>query len=511
MTCFLPPAGLHSKITFSPTRKQRHAVPRCSGAAPLKATPLPAPPHHWRIPVIGFLLESFLVKDASLKNARKYGEIYTTDVLGKKSVIVTTGELARHVLREGQIFKCEGSATKGMLELLGEDLLINIDGALHRKRRNSMSPALMPSVLPLYWGLIRDVCRDFCKRFEANSTGDTWCMSGPLLRTLTFQVIVKLTLATELDADLMEMQELFGKLAKGFIAFELPFCIGPYGEAIRARDRLKVMIGKAIDHKLDEDKDEIEELRKGGTDENSLRRTAVSLVKSGKLDAISILLAQFDPEADDYYDQAVNATLTFWFAGSETTSAAALSVLHELSNRQSLVSELVKEQERIQAEHGDLTYKQLGMMDLLDGTITEVLRMRSPASGATRFASQDTTMAGYKVSKGTFVAPDFKAALRDPADYPNPDVFDPRRYIDNRGRRRDVQLLTFGGGSHVCLGASLVKIELVTFFATLLRNYDIVFKQNEKDNFVPLPIVQPVSQVPVKVAKRAAVSSAVPL
>ncbi|MAG33797.1 MAG: cytochrome [Deltaproteobacteria bacterium] len=83
----------------------------------------------------------------------------------------------------------------------------------------------------------------------------------------------------------------------------------------------------------------------------------------------------------------------------------------------------------------------------------EVLRFEPAGSGAPRVASEDIEYRGLSLSAGTIVLPSGPAANRDPKVYPDPDRFD-------MTREHAEPMLTFGGGDHYCLGASLARIEI---------------------------------------------------
>ena len=83
----------------------------------------------------------------------------------------------------------------------------------------------------------------------------------------------------------------------------------------------------------------------------------------------------------------------------------------------------------------------------------EVLRYEPAGSGSPRLALEDIQHRGVEIAKGTVVLPSGPAANRDPGVYPDPDRFDIRR-------KHAQPMLTFGGGVHYCLGASLARAEL---------------------------------------------------
>lgn len=73
-------------------------------------------------------------------------------------------------------------------------------------------------------------------------------------------------------------------------------------------------------------------------------------------------------------------------------------------------------------------------MPYCTAVVTEVLRMGNVAPlSLPHMTSQDFTVAGYFIPKGTTLIPCLSSFTHDAAMFPNPHKFDPGRYIDSEG------------------------------------------------------------------------------
>lgn len=102
--------------------------------------------------------------------------------------------------------------------------------------------------------------------------------------------------------------------------------------------------------------------------------------------------------------------------------------------------------------------------ELWPNAVDEILRYEAPVQVTARFALRELELAGRTVPKGGLVVTMLGGANRDP------DVFtDPNRFDVARENARDH--LSFSGGRHFCLGASLARLEGEVGLRTLLERF----------------------------------------
>ncbi|CDO89138.1 cytochrome [Mycobacterium triplex] len=91
--------------------------------------------------------------------------------------------------------------------------------------------------------------------------------------------------------------------------------------------------------------------------------------------------------------------------------------------------------------------------DLAMSAVEESMRHSPAVCNTVRTVNEDAELGGYTFPSGTYIFVNSFAANRDPATYQDPDCFD----ITRKGAPA---VLTFGGGTHYCLGANLARLEL---------------------------------------------------
>lgn len=100
---------------------------------------------------------------------------------------------------------------------------------------------------------------------------------------------------------------------------------------------------------------------------------------------------------------------------------------------------------------------------LIGSAVEEFLRVESPLQIGNRLAGEDIDLGDAVIRKGTFIHTSIAGANRDPAVFADPDRFDIRREPN-----RHIAFIT---GIHVCLGASLARIEGRIALGELVRRF----------------------------------------
>ena len=88
---------------------------------------------------------------------------------------------------------------------------------------------------------------------------------------------------------------------------------------------------------------------------------------------------------------------------------------------------------------------------LMKSAVEEALRYESSNQLGNRIVTEDTTLGGVAMPKGTLVTIGIGAANRDGEQFPDPDRFD--------AARNPTRHLAFGSGIHMCAGMSLARLE----------------------------------------------------
>jgi len=96
---------------------------------------------------------------------------------------------------------------------------------------------------------------------------------------------------------------------------------------------------------------------------------------------------------------------------------------------------------------------------LVDSAVEEVLRWVTPLNNFFRMALTDDVIGGQPIAAGDRIIMLYPSANRDEAVFQNPFVFDIHRQPNPH--------LSFGFGTHLCIGANLARLVLTTMFREL--------------------------------------------
>jgi len=122
------------------------------------------------------------------------------------------------------------------------------------------------------------------------------------------------------------------------------------------------------------------------------------------------------------------------------------------------------------------TFNDRESLPYIDALSKEVLRWHSVVPLALPHVSTaDDVYEGYFIPKGTYVMPNIWFMLHDARTYPDPDTFDPSRFIPSEGKpvQPDPRTITFGFGRRICPGLHLADASVFISCAMALAVFNV--------------------------------------
>ncbi|XP_059478273.1 probable cytochrome P450 6a14 isoform X1 [Neocloeon triangulifer] len=192
---------------------------------------------------------------------------------------------------------------------------------------------------------------------------------------------------------------------------------------------------------------------------------------------------------------AAQATV-FFLAGFETSSTVTTFVLIELAANPDVQRKAQLEiDEVLEKYNGKVTYEALKDMKYLECVLKESMRKYPPVPFLSRECTKTYTIPNTNVTidKGTMVQIPICSLQNDPKYFPDPDRFDPERFIDDENSHKYQYIYSpFGEGPRQCIGNRFALIQSKIALLTFLRNYTLVFSPKtqypvvfDKFQFIP--------------------------
>ncbi|KAJ9619259.1 RNA polymerase C-22 sterol desaturase [Taxawa tesnikishii (nom. ined.)] len=155
---------------------------------------------------------------------------------------------------------------------------------------------------------------------------------------------------------------------------------------------------------------------------------------------------------------------TFLFASQDATSSACTWLFQIMADRPDLLDKV--REENLRLRNGDrnapLTMDLLESSTYTRAVVKETLRYRPPVLMVPYLVKKDFPVTDtYTVKKGSMIVPTTYPALHDPEAYPNPDSFDPDRWITGDAEKQVKNWLVFGTGPHYCIGQTYATLNLM--------------------------------------------------
>lgn len=231
--------------------------------------------------------------------------------------------------------------------------------------------------------------------------------------------------------------------------------------------------------------------------------------ESDDKDLLDVLVSIRDEEGNLRFtaDTITGIFISMMFAGHHTTSGTAAWTLIELLRHPDYMKQVTDELDEIYSGGAEYSFGAMRQIPKLESALKEALRLHPPLIVLMRVVQNEFIVEDFEITAGQTIAASPAISNRLPEDFPNPDSFDPDRYLEPR--QEDLAnrwtWIPFGAGRHRCVGAQFAIMQLKAIFSVLLQNYEFEMSQPSESykNDHSKMVVQLAQPCKVKYRKRA--------
>ncbi|RUS19689.1 cytochrome P450 [Endogone sp. FLAS-F59071] len=192
---------------------------------------------------------------------------------------------------------------------------------------------------------------------------------------------------------------------------------------------------------------------------------------------------EFDPASPEGRIFLRDETGGIVFAGFDTTANSLSFALGLLAERPDIQTEIAREvQEMFGSGPVDVeAIKPESLRDLkmTNAVIRETFRVHPITFGSFVTSKNKVNISGLEIPAGTEFICNFRGIYRDPTLFPEPDKFDPYRWLESETTAK-LPDMVFNMGAHSCVGRPLAMLELRLALALLVNRFEMRLKPGFK-------------------------------
>jgi cytochrome P450 family 135 len=369
---------------------------------------------------------------------RRYGDVFAIriPVIGTY-VFLADEDHIRTVLRGDPAIFHAGEAAFPLSQLVGTRSLLILDDSKHRHSRSMMLPAFHGDSVRRQVAEMIAITAEEVARWPVGEPFPLY----PRMQRLTLEVILRTVIGVHDQRRLAALRAAMPPMLEIGSPVELippPEVLLRFGMWRRRAQRRAAALTLLTD-----------EITRCRADPQLDQRT----------DALAMLVRSTDSTgAQIPDDELVDQLVTLLLAGHDTTATALSWAFERLTRHPELLARTAQA-----AVDGDDAW--------LDAVCKESLRVRPVVFEFGRKLTTDLQLGGYHIPAGVILAPSINLVHHSSRYYPEPDEFQPQRFLD---RRPDPAVwLPFGGGVRRCLGATFAQVEMRTVLREILCKVEL--------------------------------------
>ncbi|EEF31308.1 cytochrome P450, putative [Ricinus communis] len=230
---------------------------------------------------------------------------------------------------------------------------------------------------------------------------------------------------------------------------------------------------------------ELDSLTETWIDEHKLKRVKSEESKNMEEDFIDVMLSLLE---DDFFghskEDIIKGTVTnLIIAGADTTSITLTWILSNLLNNRRTLELAQQELDLKVGRNRCVQDSDIDNLVYLNAIVKETLRLYPPGPLAVPHeASEDCSIAGYHIPKGTRVFANLWKLHRDPNVWSSPNEFVPERFLTSQANMdvsgQNFEYIPFGSGRRSCPGLNFAIQAIHLTLAKLLQAFSFTTPLN---------------------------------
>ncbi|KAH9016878.1 cytochrome P450 [Lactarius hengduanensis] len=451
-----------------------------------RGSPYPPGPPSW--PVIGNLLDIPKLSPwlAYANMSKKYGDVMCFQVLGQVVVVLCSPTAIKDLLeKRGELYADRTPFPVFGPEIMDVDWMFPLArmGEYWHEGRRLLDRSLRSGATALHQHLIEEKTHAFL--------GQLLATPGAFRGHLSLKIVMHLTYGYDLkeNDDMLAPPKRIGDIAKQFFL--------PGAALVNHLPFLRHLPSWVPWFKYEPLASECRELARRMRNEpidfvrNSMRKgTAVPSLATEYLQEADLLSG---PDSQSRVQGIKDILGSLYQAGSEPARTAvamsslflALILYPEVQKRAQAELDSVISRDRLP------TYDDKPRLPYIEAISKELTRwhMVTPmVGGIPHSPTDDDFYKGYFIPKGAVVIADAWAILHDPELYPDPEAFNPDRFLNEDGTFRDDPMisLAFGAGRRICPARHFVDVTLFIVTASVLSVFNVTRARDKNGNEIPV-------------------------
>ncbi|MFD0363849.1 cytochrome P450 [Nocardia sp. GCM10030253] len=384
------------------------------------------------------------------------GDVGSFDLAGRHVILLSGAEANEFFFRSGDEDLDQGAAYPFMKPIFGEGVVF--DASPERRKEMLHNQALRGEQMRGHAATIEREVERMLARLGDSGEIDLLDFFAELTIYTSSACLIGTRFRDELDD---RFARLYHDLERGTDALAY---VDPYApiESFRRRD---------------EARRELVDLVQGIMD----GRVANPPAHKADRDMLDILITITDEHGNPRFSasEITGMFISMMFAGHHTTSGTAAWTVIELLRHPEMLTRVVDELDELYSDGSEVSFAALRQIPQLEAVLKETLRLHPPLIILMRVARGEFEVCGHQIAPGDLVAATPAISNRIPEDFPNPDAFDPDRYLDPN--QEDIvnrwTWIPFGAGRHRCVGAAFALMQLKAIFSIFLRDWEFEMAQ----------------------------------